>query len=218
MLKFCLNSSFQFIKCLFFLQVCELIVEYNPATCLKATPHPVSFSVTPDSLRNVKERQNVPRFLVKGKFDSTMCCISKPFTGELVIEYCNVPVKSVELQLVRVETCGCAEGFSRDGKEILTILFKLLDLFLATEIQNIQIGEGDVMCGIAIPVYMVFPRLFTCPTLCTSNFKVGKKLLSSFFIKIHSKKLFLEFEVNVVIIFEDNHLITENFPIVLTRG
>jgi high-affinity nickel permease len=44
----------------------------------------------------------------------------------------------------------------------------------ATEIQNIQIGEGDVPCGLAIPIHMVFPRLFTCPTLATSSFKVGQ--------------------------------------------
>lgn len=43
----------------------------------------------------------------------------------------------------------------------------------ATEIQNIQIGEGDVPRNIAIPIYMVFPRLFTCPTSITANFKIG---------------------------------------------
>lgn len=34
----------------------------------------------------------------------------------------------------------------------------------ATEIQNLQIGEGDVMRGMSIPLYMIFPRIFTCPT------------------------------------------------------
>jgi len=48
----------------------------------------------------------------------------------------------------------------------------------ATEIQNIQIGEGDVCRGAAIPLYMIFPRLFTCPTLATDNFKVGKSSLT----------------------------------------
>ena len=58
-------------------------------------------------------------------------------------------------------TVGCAEGYARD----------------ATEIQNIQIAEGDVCHGLPIPIYMVFPRLFTCPTLETTNFKVGKLAL-----------------------------------------
>ena len=45
---------------------------------------------------------------------------------------------------------------------------------LATEIQNIQLAEGDVCRGLPIPIHMIFPRLFTCPTLATNNFKVGK--------------------------------------------
>ena len=42
----------------------------------------------------------------------------------------------------------------------------------ATEIQNIQIADGPVCHGWSIPVYMIFPRLFTCPTVSTRNFKV----------------------------------------------
>ncbi|XP_071449661.1 vacuolar protein sorting-associated protein 26C [Hetaerina americana] len=165
-------------------KVAEFIVEYKENSGEKAIPQPVSFTMSPESLQNVRDREKarVPRFCITGKVDSTVCCVTKPFTGMLVVEHCEMPIKSVELQLVRVETCGCAEGYARD----------------ATEIQNIQIGEGDVTCGVAIPIYMVFPRLFTCPTLTTSNFKV-------------------EFEVNVVILFQDDHLVTENFPIVLTR-
>jgi hypothetical protein len=49
----------------------------------------------------------------------------------------------------------------------------------ATEIQNIQVGEGDVQRDMAIPIHMIFPRLFTCPTLITDNFKVGKCSKSS---------------------------------------
>ena len=45
---------------------------------------------------------------------------------------------------------------------------------------------------------MVFPRLFTCPTMATRTFKV-------------------EFEVNLVVMLTDGHLITENFPIKLVR-
>lgn len=62
------------------------------------------------------------------------------------------------LKLHLFVAAGCAEGYARD----------------ATEIQNIQIAEGDVCHGLSIPIYMVFPRLFTCPTLETTNFKVGE--------------------------------------------
>ncbi|MEQ2162346.1 Vacuolar protein sorting-associated protein 26C, partial [Goodea atripinnis] len=104
------------------------------------------------------QKSLLPRFLIRGHLDATSCVISQPLTGEVVVEKSEVPVKSIELQLVRVETCGCAEGYARD----------------ATEIQNIQIAEGDVCHGLPIPIYMVFPRLFTCPTLETTNFKVGQ--------------------------------------------
>ena len=49
-----------------------------------------------------------------------------------------------------------------------------ISFFAATEVQNIQIGEGDVMRDLPFPIHMVFPRLFTCPTLVTANFKVGE--------------------------------------------
>ncbi|GLV33730.1 uncharacterized protein CBL_11384 [Carabus blaptoides fortunei] len=158
----------------------QFLVQYKD--CPKAIRKPVKFSISPESLQNAKDRASIPCFLITGFLDSTICNVTKPFTGELLVEKCDVPIKSMELQLVRVETCGCAEGYAKD----------------ATEIQNIQIGEGDVPRNLAIPIYMVFPRLFTCPTLTTPNFKV-------------------EFEVNIVIVFNDDHLITENFPIILTR-
>jgi hypothetical protein len=39
----------------------------------------------------------------------------------------------------------------------------------ATEIQNIQIAEDEVCRNLPIPMYMVFPRLFTCSTMITSR-------------------------------------------------
>ncbi|KAK6173161.1 hypothetical protein SNE40_016669 [Patella caerulea] len=160
---------------------CEFIVEYK-AQEEKAISKPVNFTITPETLSNVKEKQNVPKFKVKGRLDSSNIQINSPLTGELVVENCSRGIKSIEIQLVRVETCGCAEGYAKD----------------ATEIQNIQIADGDISRNLAIPIYMIFPRLFTCPTLSTNNFKV-------------------EFEINIVMVFQDDHLVTENFPIKLTR-
>jgi hypothetical protein len=45
---------------------------------------------------------------------------------------------------------------------------------------------------------MIFPRLFTCPTVDTLNFKV-------------------EFEINLVVLFANGYMVTENFPIYLFR-
>jgi hypothetical protein len=85
-------------------------------------------------------------------------------------------------ELVFLSSTGSADGYAKES----------------TEIQNIQIGEGDVVRGMPIPVFMVFPRLFTCPTTSAKTFKI-------------------EFEVNLVIMLADGHLITENYPIKLLR-
>ncbi|KAK0054348.1 Vacuolar protein sorting-associated protein 26C [Biomphalaria glabrata] len=159
----------------------EFIIEYKTQE-EKAKTKLINFTITPETLTNVKEKQNVPKFKVKGHIDSSCLQITKPLTGELIVEHCEAQIKSIEIQLVRVETCGCAEGFAKD----------------ATEIQNIQIADGDVARNMAIPIYMVFPRLFTCPSLSTNNFKV-------------------DFEINIVVVFVDDHLVTENFPLKLTR-
>uniref|UniRef100_A0A8C0JA40 VPS26 endosomal protein sorting factor C n=1 Tax=Chelonoidis abingdonii TaxID=106734 RepID=A0A8C0JA40_CHEAB len=159
----------------------SLLAKDLTKTCEFIVHSPVSWNIEIFNSLN-KLIASLPKFFIKGHLNSTNCIITQPLTGELVVENAEAAVKSIELQLVRVETCGCAEGYARD----------------ATEIQNIQIADGDVCRSLSIPIYMVFPRLFTCPTLETTNFKV-------------------EFEVNVVVLLHDDHLITENFPLKLCR-
>ena len=98
---------------------------------------------------------------------------------------CATTVKSIDLQLVRIESIERNDGYSNIRE--------------ATEIQNIQIGDGDVVHNLGIPMYFVFPRIFTCPTvLVAPGFKI-------------------EFEVNLIISFQDGYTITENFPIRIVR-
>jgi len=145
---------------------------------------PFGFKISPESLKNVKvaSKRKIPEFLFEGYLDHTTCAVGDPFSGELTIKKCAVDIKSIELQLVRVESCTYMEGEARE----------------ATEIQNIQIADGNVVRGLSIPIHMVFPRLFTSSTVSTKQFKV-------------------EFEVNLIILFADNHMVTENFPIKLFR-
>ncbi|OQV17939.1 Down syndrome critical region protein 3 [Hypsibius exemplaris] len=159
----------------------EFVVEV-PESYDGSNDKPKVFNITPESLRNVAETGRLPKFCIKGQLDSTAFVITKPMTGELTVERCDITIKSIELQLCRVETCGAGEGFAKE----------------ATEIQNIQIGEGDVCRNFPIPIHMVFPRLFTCPTLTTNSFKIG-------------------FELNLIVIFEDDHLVMETFDIQLVR-
>eukprot|EP01012_Entosiphon_sulcatum_P017667 TRINITY_DN2240_c0_g1_i1.p1 TRINITY_DN2240_c0_g1~~TRINITY_DN2240_c0_g1_i1.p1 ORF type:complete len:308 (+),score=39.93 TRINITY_DN2240_c0_g1_i1:20-943(+) len=157
----------------------------NPGQSAQNTREvPVPFTLEPKNLRNVKKTglSAIPNFIISGQLDSAVCDIAKPFTGHIRIEHCDMRIRSIELQLVRVEFCAAAEGVAKE----------------ATEIQNIQIAEGDVCRNLSIPIFMVFPRWFTCPTLVANNFKV-------------------EFEVNLVVLLEDSHQITENFPVKLYR-
>jgi len=165
----------------------EFVVEIEMDAESKKTEEKAAvfpFKVTPESLQNVKEssKKKIPDFLFEGHLKHTNCDLNKPFTGEVTIKRCAVDIKSIELQLVRVESCSYMEGEARE----------------ATEIQNIQIADGNVVRGLAIPIYMIFPRLFTSSTLISKHFRV-------------------EFEVNLIILFADNHMVTENFPLKLFR-
>jgi len=162
----------------------EFIVEVPNKQPPTAPPPIVKFTITPESLENVKKmsRKLLPSFSLTGVLDRATCSIDDPFTGTVVLESSDATIKSIELQLVRVETCGCADGYAKE----------------ATEIQNIQISDGDAVRGLSIPIYMVFPRLFTCATVAARTFKI-------------------EFEINLVVMLDDGHLITENFPIKLLR-
>ena len=147
-------------------------------------PAPASFDITPESLENVSASilQTIPRFHISGRLHKSNYPINQPFTGEVSVVAADVPIRSLELQLVRVETVIL------DGRQFRE----------ATEIQNIQIGEGNICRDLVMPMYMVFPRLFACPTKATAAFKI-------------------EFEVNWVVVFGEGYMITENFPIILSR-
>jgi hypothetical protein len=119
-----------------------------------------------------------------------VCDITKPFTGHLTVEKSEAVIRSLELQLVRVESVIYAEGESRE----------------ATEIQNIQLADGDVCCGLEIPIHMVFPRIFTCPSTLATSFKVRVYLRCAALRDSGLRQV--EFEVNLVIIFEGGYLVT----------
>eukprot|EP01084_Bolivina_argentea_P316300 548234_1 len=159
----------------------EFIVKVK---CKEFEQNKVNFDITPEKLRNVQKqnRKHIPGFNIRGQFDSAVCNIEKPFTGNIIIESSDQEIKSIELQFVRVETCTYEDNEIRE----------------ATEVENIQLADGNVVHKFNIPIYMIFPRLFTCITTIAKSFKV-------------------EFEVNVVILFKDTHMLTENFPIKLVR-
>jgi len=160
----------------------EFIVEVP--TAKTGEPAPATFDITPESLENVSASvlATIPRFRVTGRLHRSYCPINQPFTGEVIVVESAAPIRSLELQLVRVETVVLDGASNRE----------------ATEIQNIQIGEGNVCRDTVVPMYMVFPRLFSCPTIISTRFKI-------------------EFEVKLCVVFGVGYMVTENFPLVLTR-
>jgi len=141
------------------------------------------FTISPENTEIASKRlKDFPEFEVEGYLKAVKCSISYPFEGQICIKHCSEPIKCIELQLIRAETCGCADGFAKE----------------ATEIQNIQITDGDVAAGLKVPIFMIFPRLFTCPTVAARTFKV-------------------DFEVNIVLMFPDGRLVSKKFPLILHR-
>mmetsp|Transcript_14091 Transcript_14091/g.15543 ORF Transcript_14091/g.15543 Transcript_14091/m.15543 type:complete len:307 (+) Transcript_14091:55-975(+) len=143
--------------------------------------NPVDFVITPDSVGGAKVTQK--KFRVSGHFDTDYCLLDEAFTGYIIVEEKDSPIKSLELQLVRVEELSYQEG----------------SLIEPTEVQNLQIVDGDIDPGVEVPLYMVFPRLFTSPTLDHKYFKIN-------------------FEVNIIIVFADRVIVTKNFPLTAVRN
>lgn len=162
----------------------EFIVEVPVKKTLEGAPG--EFEINPDVLENIAaaDAASFPKFKIAGKVHRYNCPITLPFTGEIVIESSDAAIRTLELQLVRLESVA-SEGTSAGLRE-------------ATEVQMIQIADGDVCRNMAIPMYMVFPRLYSCPTLVTSSFKI-------------------EFEINLIISFVNGFTVTENFPVRLYR-
>ncbi|CAG0902296.1 unnamed protein product [Cyprideis torosa] len=170
------------------LRTVEFLVQERPLPSPeKPVGAPHSFTLSHESLKVLANSSGgdvvVPRFKITGKFSSLVCDIRKPLSGQVIVQECSVPIRSIEIQLFRVEICGCAEGYSKD----------------VTEVQNIQIAEGDVQRGLPISTTMIFPRLFACPSISTPNFKI-------------------DFEISLVVILRDNYVISEKFPLQLYRA
>eukprot|EP01127_Copromyxa_protea_P006207 TRINITY_DN16018_c0_g1_i1.p1 TRINITY_DN16018_c0_g1~~TRINITY_DN16018_c0_g1_i1.p1 ORF type:complete len:295 (-),score=47.83 TRINITY_DN16018_c0_g1_i1:43-927(-) len=159
----------------------EFIVQLPP-TKTQPKVQKEEFYINPDSVEGSR-KVSLPEFSIRGQIDNLNVKIDKALTGSLILEKCEEPIKCIEIQLVRVETCGCSDGFAKE----------------ATEIQNIQLVDGDIPRGIEVPIHMIFPRLFTCPTVTTARtFKI-------------------EFQVNIVLMFPDGRLVSKKYPITIIR-
>ena len=144
------------------------------------------FSLNPKNIQtNQLNNQNLmPKFQIDCFLENVNCCIDKPFNGFCNIKECSTQIKSIELQFMRNEKILDKE-FQSVGE--------------ASEIQNLQIGDGDVIRNLDIPVFMIFPRGFCCANLDT-------------------KEVCLSFEMNLTIVLVNGVVISENYPVNLWRG
>ena len=121
---------------------------------------------------------NAPKFEFHGRIGSINNAFNEPFDGFLICKDSELQIKSIEIQLVRVETF---EGKTNP-----------------TEVQNIQVADGNVISDLEIPMYMLFPKIYSCATCDHAKFKI-------------------HFEVNLIVIFLNGFQLTENFPIRIYR-
>ncbi|XP_064074620.1 vacuolar protein sorting-associated protein 26C isoform X2 [Vanessa tameamea] len=113
---------------------CQFFVQYKQQE--RPPSKPVRCEVSPATLRAGggagAARGTVPHFQLYAEIDSTVCALDRPITGKIRVDECSVAIKSIELQLVRVETCGSAEGYSKDEFELnIAVIFE--DDYLVTE-------------------------------------------------------------------------------------
>ena len=144
------------------------------------------FALNPKTIENMKltDQNLMPKFNIDCFLENINCCIDKPFNGFCNIKECTTPIKSIELQ------------FSRNEK-ILNSEFS--GISEVSEIQNLQIGDGDVIRNLEIPVFMTFPRGFCCANLETKDVSIS-------------------FEMNLMIVLVNGVVISQNFPVNLWRG
>ena len=143
------------------------------------------FTLTPDKIAAVKIDKNaMPNFLIECYLENINCCIDKPFNGFCTIKECSTEIKSIELQFLRNEKILNPE-FQTNAE--------------TSEIQNLQIGDGDVIRNLEIPVFMIFPRNFCCANLTTKDVE-------------------LSFEMNLIIVLVNGVIIMENYPVNLWRS
>jgi len=147
----------------------EFIVEGQRVRVPRAhvAPEAVNFYITQDTQKHILAPVlRSGGFRITGRV-ATRCALSEPITGELTVDSSTVPIRSIDLQLLRVESVNAGEKMATE----------------TSEIQSTQVADGDICRGLTMPIYMVLPRLFTCPTLSAGAFS-------------------LEFELSIVVTFD----------------
>ncbi|KAH7528549.1 hypothetical protein FEM48_Zijuj05G0083900 [Ziziphus jujuba var. spinosa] len=121
-------------------------------------------------------------FRVTGRM-TTECVITDAISGELTVEASAVPIGSIDILLFCVESILLGERIATKTSLIQT-----------TQACNMSslIADGDVCRNMTLPIYVILPRLLTCPTVFAGPFSIEFKVsivisFQSKLSKLHSK-------------------------------
>ncbi|KAF2317508.1 hypothetical protein GH714_023702 [Hevea brasiliensis] len=156
----------------------EFIVESDKADLLEqsVSSEMAIFYITQDTQRHpLLPELKSGGFRVTGRI-STQCSLLDPISGELTVERSAVPICSIDIHLLRVESVLL-------GEKIVTE---------TSLIQTTQIADGDVCYSMTLPIYVILPRLLTCPTVLAGPFSIEFKVsivisFQSELSKLHTK-------------------------------
>lgn len=140
----------------------EFILEADKAELLDqpASPEIVIFYITQDTQRHpLLPELKSGGFRVTGKM-SIQCALSDPISGELIVETSAVPIRSVDIHILRIESILFGERIVTD----------------TSLVQTTQIADGDVSRHMILPIYVIPPRLLTCPTTSAGSFSIEFKV------------------------------------------
>ncbi|KAI6683516.1 hypothetical protein NL676_029429 [Syzygium grande] len=140
----------------------EFILETDKAELLDqpASPEMVIFYITQDTQRHpLLPELKSGGFRVTGKL-SVQCALPDPISGELIVETSAVPIHSVDIHILRIES----------------ILFGDRIVTETSLVQTTQIADGDVSRHMMLPIYVILPRLLTCPTTLAGPFSIEFKV------------------------------------------
>ncbi|XP_042378259.1 vacuolar protein sorting-associated protein 26C-like isoform X1 [Zingiber officinale] len=136
----------------------EFIVENDKVNLLVSPPPPefTRFYMTQDT----QKHQLLPELLT-GHFKITgqiltQSSLKDPITGDLTVETSSVPIESIDVQLLRVESILVGEKIITD----------------TSVIQTTQIADGDICRLVTLPIYVLIPRLLVCPSLSAGSFSI----------------------------------------------
>jgi hypothetical protein len=81
-------------------------------------PEAVNFYITQDTQKHILAPVlRSGGFRITGRV-ATRCALSEPITGELTVDSSTVPIRSIDLQLLRVESVNAGEKMATETSEI----------------------------------------------------------------------------------------------------